>query len=528
MLSSLTETHIPQYRCPSISVSWTDRREIAGYALFFPIARAGVKMKRNIATSLVVLMAILMAGIPAFAQDAPAPVSQVDPAAPAAPTVPVVPLIPAAPAPEAAPSSLNLLAFFTAVPDATMAVLRTASGLADSGKWASAFKTLQDFDPANADPFVLALKTEIAMKGNAQTYMHVVFAFVDLEPGKDLATARMVGAENAEPIDFDPGILSAAMEAAGASLPPVLYKVLGDYYFEVLTNYSGQWVDSDEAVSLKILENYERAIAGEAYDEQTLFRQGEVLLQNGNNEAAGTVLGKYLALKPEDAQARFAYAKSLAANGSLPEAYAEINKLIGSDIDPQLKNDIYMFAIQTAVSSEDAEKTESYLTAMQNENPDDTIPGLIRHLLSIRSGQEEAAAMQADSLLSTSQGDPNVVRSLVSSWLSEEKPDPAFAFLARGIVRHAEKPQILATLYFYKSLLRAEVAQSVADFETALVDMDAAEANFKLFLEPENEVFATIADLRDKIRQSMESPAPATTEPAPAEADATSAASEPE
>ncbi len=501
-------------------------------------------MKRNIATTLVVLLAIFFAGMPAFAQDAVPPVAPTEAAAPTETAAPKPAEIPAAAAPEV-PASLNLLAFFTDVPEATMAVLRSSSALADSGKWASAFKALQDFDPAAADPFVLALKTEIAMRGNAQTYLHTVFAFVDLEPGKDLDTVRMVGAENAEPIDFDPGANSEAIEASGVALPPVLYKVLGDYYFEVLSNYSGQWLDTDEAVSIKILENYERAIAGEAFDDQTLFRQGEVLLRNGNNEAAGTVLGKYLSLNPEDAQARFNYAKSLAANGKQDEAYAEINKLIGSDIEPQLKNDIYMFAIQTAVTYEDAEKTESYLTAMQNENPDDSVPGLIRHLLSIRAGQEEAAAMQADSLLSTSQGDPNVVRSLVSSWLSEQKTDPAFAFLARGIVRHAEKPQILGTLYFYKSLLQAEVAQSPEDLATALADMDAAETNFKLFLEPDNQVFATIAELRDKMKQTMENPesaapeepAPSGAEPAPAApeypatgegTDATTAASEPE
>ncbi len=455
-------------------------------------------MNRIITTSFVVLLSLFALALPAFAQEAtPAAETQTAPAAPAAPSLP-----------PQVPVSQNLLAFFNDVPEATMTALRTASGLADEGKWASAFKAMQDFDPTNADPFALAMKTEIALKGNAQTYMHMVFAFVDLEPGKDLNMVRMVGAENAEPVDFDPGTLSAAIEAAGVTLPPVLYKVLGDYYFEVLTNYSGQWVEDDQAVSLKILENYERAIAGEAYDDQTLFRQGEVLLKSGNNAAAGTVLGKYLALNPEDAQARFNFAKSLVADGKTEEAYTEINTLIASNVEAQLKNDIYMFAIQTSVGAQDGERTESYLTAMQNENPDDSVPGLIRHLLSVRKGEEEAAAIQADSLLTKSQGDPNVVRSLVSSWLSEEKPEPALAFLERGLVRHAESPQVLGTLFFYKSLLQAELAQAPEDFAAALATMDSAEENFKKVLPPDSQVFATITDLRGKMKQSMEGPAP--------------------
>lgn len=400
-------------------------------------------------------------------------------------------------------SDLKLLEHFGEVPEPTGAILSAASDMANAGKWATAFNSLQTYDPENLDPYVLSLKARMAMAGHLQTYMHILFNFADLGEDQSLDDLRGSGVEGAEPIELNVPVLAQAIEEKGVEIPAVLSMVLGDYYSEILDLYAGQWMESDEEVAVKALENYEKAMVGGISNNSMSLKQAKLLSRTGNNEAAAVAYQSYLSRNPDDFDVRLEYAKALSASGKSKETFAEIDSMIASAVDPQRRNELFMLGVQTAVDAGDAEGTEKYLDSMQADNPQDTVPDLIRHLLAIRAQDEDKAGTLADKLLASSKGDPNVVRSLVSSWLSENASGKAMAFLDRGILAFPDSHEVLSALLFYKSLLVAEVATGPEDMGKALEWLVKAEAEFVAFLPPESPVFATIADLKTKMTQAM-------------------------
>lgn len=413
-------------------------------------------------------------------------------------------------------SDLKLMEYFGEVPEPTGAILSAASDMANAGKWATAFNSLQTYDPENLDPYVLSLKARMAMAGHLQTYMHILFNFADLGEDQSLDDLRGSGVEGAEPIELNVPVLAQTIEEKGVEIPAVLSMVLGDYYSEILDLYAGQWMESDEEVAVKALENYEKAMVGGITDPRMSLKQAQLLSRTGNNEAAIAAYRAYLDKNPDDCVVGLEYVKSLSAAGKTEETFKEIDAMIMTEVDPEHRNELFMLGVQTSVDAGDSIMTEKYLNAMQADNPSDTVPDLIRHLLAIRAQDEDKAGTLADKLLASSKGDPNVVRSLVSSWVSENASGKAMDFLDRGILAFPDSHEVLSALLFYKSLLVAEVATGPEDMGKALEWLVKAEAEFVAFLPPESPVFATIADLKTKMTEAMapvEEEAESVTEP---------------
>ena len=440
------------------------------------------------AARLFVLLALFsIAFSPVFAQEA------VPPAAPA--TVPAV---------TATAAVQPVLSFYEDASDADKAAVASSRAFTASGKWLSAWKLLDGYDASNANPWILAEKIRIADEGFAQTIMHLVFGFVDLAEGEDLASARANSGEGVETIDFKPAELAAAIEASGAAVPAVLSLTLGDYYYEVYSKYKGQWMEEDAAILGKAAEEYGRAFAYEAFTRESLGRQSEILISLQQFEGAEAVVRKGLELSPGNHALTLKLGEVLYGAGRYEEVFPLANGLIANPGDSNELNEAFILAIKTGLGTQNRSVLDKYLADYEKGFPGEYMPGLVRHLVMVRLGDAPAADAAADALDLAFPGNPDVIRSVLSTWLSADDTESGFNYLNRCLARNPSD-EASAALYFYKALLGYQSAAAIENVEAALADLATAEASFQKVYPAEAQVFVTIAQLRDEWTQALNS-----------------------
>ncbi|MGB4572297.1 MAG: tetratricopeptide repeat protein [Rectinemataceae bacterium] len=411
----------------------------------------------------------------------------------------------------------TLTAAYSDAPDASRVAIAKADALASEGKWLSAWNVLGEADPENKDGFILSEKIRIALDGYAQNVMHVVFAFIDLPEGADLATVRQDGIEGLEPVEFDPWAAWQALEASGAAAPPVLSMNLADYYYEVRKNYEGQWFEDDQIVLGRALEQYDRALAYDFYTSGSLQRHAELLSAAGNSAGAEPILLKAIALDPENIALIMSLVDSYTAQGRIDEAFARIDALLALESDAQTRYDTITKGIQIGLQSGDDSLAEPYIRMLENDFPDDYLAAFLRHMIAANSGDAQAAATIADALYAAHPGDSQIVSTLLSSWISAGKAQDGLDFIDRSVALSPDDTNSLAILHFYRALVLAEVAQSAEDLKLGLEDLGKAEEYFVAAGYPaDSGVFQTIAQLRAEWDPAPAADESATTAPATA------------
>lgn len=196
-----------------------------------------------------------------------------------------------------------------------------------------------------------------------------------------------------------------------------------------------------------------------------------------------------------------------------------MDKVIAVAVDPTELNNAYVQAIKAGLASSDKVTLEKYVTGFELSFPSEYIPGLIRHVVAVQLGDAVAADAAADAVTAAFPGNPDVIRSVLSTWLSVNDSESGFKYLERSIAK-AEGDEALAALHFYKALLSGETAQTPESITLALTDLEKAEEYFKKSYPEGNEVFGMIAELKTqwtealKAAQAQQSAAPATAAPA--------------
>jgi tetratricopeptide (TPR) repeat protein len=481
----------------------------------------------------VLLVLLTFAFAPVFAQETASPTTTTTIAAtPAADTV-VAPAAPAAepaatpaapaaaPIATAAPAAPAQLSFYEDAPAADRDVVASSRALTESGKWLSAWKLLAGYDAANTNPWILAEKIRIADEGFAQSIMHLVFGFVDLAEGEDLASVRENAGEGVETTDFKPAELAAAIEASGAALPPVLSLALGDYYYEVWTRYKGQWMEEDSVLLAKGAEQYERALAYETFTPDSLGRQSDILVALQRFDGAEAVVRKGLELNPGSHELTLKLGDVLYGADRYTDVYPIADGLIADPASGDELNDAFILAIKAGLGAQDRPKLEKYLADYEKGFPSEYMPGLVRHLVMVRLGDAQAADAAADALDVAFPGNPDVIRSVLSTWLSVNDTASGFKYLDRCLAKNPAD-EAAAALYFYRALLGYQSAVAIENVETALSDLATAEEHFTKAYPPDSQVFGTIKQLRDEWTQALASAkAGATAAPAAGDAAAT-------
>jgi tetratricopeptide (TPR) repeat protein len=418
------------------------------------------------------------------------------PCAAAAPEASTVPL-PAA-------DIVESLKPYAAATKACRDALEIAATLSSQGKWKSAYQAIDDFDKANADPFALAMKTSLVLRGAVRSEMHRAFGLADLEEGQDLDSLRK-GEGDYAPIPFDPVALADAQASKGVAAPGILSRLLGDYYYDVLGRFSGQWAISDDEILAKIAENYAKAYEAGVFDGASLLNYAEALVRLNRGDDSDPIYRKAIELEPKNANILFGYAVSLSIRGKKAEALVENDKAIDAYGEDSSRINAIALGARTAIELGDDARAQAYFAIADKDYPDNPTPGILRHMIAVQTGNRAAASEAADSVVASFGSNPNVVRTLISTWYSVGAAAEARAFLQRSIAKGGEEMTV-ATLNFYLAVLLSQDSPGDADKAAALTALDEAESRFKTVLGPENEVYRAIADIRAALQAKAPAP----------------------
>jgi hypothetical protein len=436
--------------------------------------------------------------------------------------------VPAAPA----AASVAEVDLFADAPVADRVVIETVRELAKQGKWKSAWETLAGYDPENANPYILAQKIRVALDGYLQTTFHLMFGFEDLEEGDELLFKRMEAAEPENPVEFFPGDFAQAIEDKGEAVPPVLSLYLGEYFYTVFSSYQGQWLMPDQEVLARGATQFERAYAYDVYTPESLGQYSELLMALEQYEGAEKVLLKAMEFSPGDMGLAIRLSEVFLQTGRYEEVYGIADGIIAAAANDTELNDGYIAGIKAALYLGDKDKVEQYVAKMELSFPTDFMPGLVRHLAFVQLGDAEAAAAAADAVTEKFPGNPDVIRSIVSTWLSANDMAAGFAYLDRMIAK-AASDDALAALYFYRALLGGEGADTGEKLGAVLADLATAESYFRKTYPEGHEVYGMIEQLKaqwtgaiEQLKTEAEMAAGGGDTDSQSEADSTSAASE--
>ena len=151
-------------------------------------------------------------------------------------------------------------------------ILSKANDLIANKKYATAFRTLKDFDPKDEKPDVVLLKEDIALNYFVTSIMHQMFAFKDLDKNEDVLDYRGKGGSY-EMFSFT---ANEILEKLIKKYPMKynLNKGLADYYNDVLLRYQGNWLKKDNVISDLILKNYQIVIDHHLADYKVYYKVG--------------------------------------------------------------------------------------------------------------------------------------------------------------------------------------------------------------------------------------------------------------
>ena len=220
-----------------------------------------------------------------------------------------------------------------------------------------------------------------------------------------------------------------------------------------------------------------------------------------------------IGLNPRDPNVRYSYAE-LTSRGKKAEALVEVDRAIEFDSDDSARINAIVLGARTSAELGDSAKTQDYYTITDKYYPNTPTTGILRQMIALQLGDKPGAAAAADSLVPTYGSNPNVVRTLISSWMSAGDPEAARAFLDRNIAASTDD-MTLGTLNFYLAVLLSQDTPGEPEKAEAIKALDVAEARLKATVAPDNQVFGIIADMR----KNLEAPAASESAPAPGPAE---------
>ena len=136
-------------------------------------------------------------------------------------------------------------------------VLKKADSLVALHKYNSAFSLLNEVVETNDDRQIVLKKIDIALNYFVLSLNHVIFSFKDLEPGDDLMELRgKEGIYNSYLFRID-SVLARLISRFPQD--GVLYRYLGDYFYDISMRYAGRWLFSDDSLASLVLLNYAEA-----------------------------------------------------------------------------------------------------------------------------------------------------------------------------------------------------------------------------------------------------------------------------
>ncbi|NIO49325.1 MAG: hypothetical protein GTN73_07830 [Candidatus Aminicenantes bacterium] len=362
-------------------------------------------------------------------------------------------------------------------------------------KYMTAFDSLKKADPKDDNPFLLAKKVEICINYFTKSIMHQIFCLKDLEPNESLEQLREgVGSFGA--ITFDPEKrVSAYIKKKGKS--GILFKILGDYYYDITFRYGGQWLISEDELDKRIFENYLNAEKMGFFDVESLANLGEIFLKKGNFPEGTRYIKQAIKLGGNKPGYHYNLGAGLFYLQQYDEAEKEIELAIQMYEQGPYKMDAYYLASRIAEVKNDAKQAIRLLETALAETREDYRPILHLHRLYLQTQRYQDAVNMGDLLFSKYSTNPNAIKMIVDNFFIHGEMQRLMDFFDRNIEKYASNNEVLGNLKFHKALILEEKEEK----EKAFKALNEAERHFRKVFSSDHQVFKNINDIKQRLKK---------------------------
>lgn len=322
-------------------------------------------------------------------------------------------------------------------------ILKQIDQLLKEQKFETAFSTI----PTDNE-FLLAKKVEIACNGFAQSMMHQMFAFKDLDKNETLYDVRTNDGTYSL-YGFDPvKEINSFISKNGEK--PILNYALAYYYTDVRLRYGNQWLIPEEELYDKAGLYFQKALDENCYDENSLSELATYYYLKQKYEEARKI---YELKKKEfdfSATDNFHYGILLwfANEGKSGVEYVK-KSIEGYNDNPDYQSDSYIVTARIYLSLGDYKNAESYLKKCQSSFPNDYRS--IQYSIALYAAQNMkdktvAACMELFELAPTN---PSVCQMIMEQCNNAGKQEFAIEFFKEAVKKYNSDSYICENLYFH-------------------------------------------------------------------------------
>lgn len=333
---------------------------------------------------------------------------------------------------------------YSGAPKATRTKIENANKLVKERKYQSAFTSLGKED---LNEYLIAKKTELCLNYFAQSIMHQMFAFKDLNKNEDLYELRN-SKGNFQMEMFDP--VKIISEFDPNNKIPILNKTLGDYYFDINLRYNSRWLISDNEVQQSAMKYYQLALEHNCFTSQSLANFAETCLYQGDYEKSVELYTRALKIDKTNPNWHYNLAIAYLNTGKFESAikegeiaYKGYAPNIGYQIDCLL-----LCADCSASIKKEAGAIEYLQTALQLSTDDYRIYKRLNAFY-LALGDTKNAAHNADVLFSMFPTNPAASQIILDNYKHAKKNTELVDFFNRNILKFQGQFEALGNLYFH-------------------------------------------------------------------------------
>jgi tetratricopeptide (TPR) repeat protein len=365
----------------------------------------------------------------------------------------------------------------------TEQVLEQSRELIGQKKYATAFKTLNEFDPKNGKPDVLIAKVDLALKYHVNTIMHQFFSFADIQPAEDILQYRAAGGNYELKMFSIQGALDSLMRVYPENAK--LNKSAGLFYFEVLINYGDNWLKEPRELIQLAEGNLARAHLMDLADYETYYALGYMKLVSNRIEQSVPDFLKSIDLKEDFAPSHYNLAYALQSINKINDALTYARSALNLYTNPAQKSDAArMIGAMYQQAGEKVTAKKYYEQAYQFDPNYYNVRAVLDIYLS--EGNKKAQQLQLE-FFNLAPDNPAIYNDLVALYGRYNQSDVLIKFFESQLKKIKDEPIVSGNLNLYLSLLYKE-----ANKEKSKAHMQAARKIFEEILEAENPIFEAI------------------------------------
>jgi tetratricopeptide (TPR) repeat protein len=369
----------------------------------------------------------------------------------------------------------------------TAAILKQTNDLINKKAYFSAYKGLRDAD--NQNDFILAKELKICLDYFVTSIGHSMFALTDLKPDQTIESLRGQPG-NFQMVLFDPAKMFPEYEASHGQ-SGILKYMLGEYYYEVLKRYPGNWLEEDDAVIRKAIDNYKLAFSMKYLDAYSLSNAGELCLRIGDMASATTYTTQAISMDSSNANSYYNLAYAYFAAGNNEMALSNCVKAIDMyKNNPQYLYDSYLMKSDILLNLAKYDEALSALDKASSINSNDYHLPLKRNNIYLKMGDFNKARDFALQLFAVAPTNPASPQLVIKNYQNYQFDSQLIDFFDTAIGKYQENQHALGNLYFHKSQIEFRINQK----DKALADIKKAKNCFLNVLPSTDPVFNVIEE----------------------------------